>query len=127
MKSKVLAACSADEVRPLTDCVFAEDAETVEYDISFTYYLRTGRSKSAAEVAAAVNAAVEQYKAWQCARLGRDINPDELREYLYHTGIKRIELTAPDFTRLSDGRDKTVPQMAKVRNVTIMNGGYEDE
>ena len=127
MKSKVLAACSADEKRPLTDQVFVEDAEAVHYDINFTYYLQTGRAKSAAEVSAALNAAVERYKAWQCARLGRDINPDELREYLYHTGIKRIELTAPAFTKLSDGRDKTVPQMAKVRNVTIMNGGYEDE
>ena len=127
MKSDVLAACNADEKRPLTDQVFVEDAEVVLYDINFTYYLQTGRTKSAAEIAAAVNAAVEQYKAWQCARLGRDINPDELREYLYHTGIKRIELTSPAFTVLRDGKDKTVPQVAAVGTVTITNGGYEDE
>lgn len=127
IKNEVLAACSADEVRPLTDQVFVEDAEVVSYDINFTYYLQTGRTKSAAEVAAAVNEAVEQYKAWQCGKLGRDINPDELREYLYHTGIKRIELTAPAFTALRDGRDKKVPQVARVGTVTITNGGYEDE
>ena len=127
IKNEVLAACSADEVRPLTDQVFVEDAEVVSYDINFTYYLQTGRTKSAAEVAAAVNEAVEQYKAWQCWKLGRDINPDELREYLYHTGIKRIELTAPAFTALRDGRDKKVPQVARVGTVTITNGGYEDE
>lgn len=127
MKSKVLAACSEDTKRPLTDHVFVEDAEIVPYDINFTYYLRTGRTKSAAEIAAAVNTAVEQYKAWQCEKLGRDINPDELREYLYHTGIKRIELTAPAFTALRDGRDKKVPQVARIGTVTITNGGYEDE
>ena len=127
MKSKVLAACSEDTKRPLTDHVFVEDAEVVPYDINFTYYLQTGRTKSAAEIAAAVNAAVEQYKAWQCEKLGRDINPDELREYLYHTGIKRIELTAPAFTALRDGRDKKVPQVARIGTVTITNGGYEDE
>lgn len=127
MKSKVLAACSEDTKRPLTDHVFVEDAEVVPYDISFTYYLQSGRTRSAAEVAAAVSEAVEQYKAWQCGKLGRDINPDELREYLYHTGIKRIELTAPAFTALRDGKNKTVPQVARAGTVTITNGGYEDE
>lgn len=127
MKNKVLAACSEDTKRPLTDHVFVEDAEVVPFDINFTYYLQTGRTKSAVEVAAAVNEAVEQYKAWQCGKLGRDINPDELREYLYHTGIKRIELTAPAFTALRDGRDKKVPQVARIGTVTITNGGYEDE
>lgn len=127
MKSEVLAACSEDRRRPLTDQVSVADAEVVTYNINFTYYLQNGRTKSAAEIAAAVNEAVEQYKAWQCAKLGRDINPDELREYLYHTGIKRIELTAPVFTSLRDGSNKTVPQVARVGTVTITNGGYEDE
>ena len=90
---------------------------------NFTYYLQTGRTKSAADV----EEAVERYTAWQCAKLGWDINPDELREYLYHTGIKRIDLTAPVFTALRDGKDKTVPQVAAVGTVTIMNGGSEDE
>ena len=127
MKSEVLAACSEDRRRPLTDQVSVADAEVVTYNINFTYYLQNGRTKSAAEIAAAVAEAVEQYKAWQCAKLGRDINPDELREYLYHTGIKRIELTAPVFTSLRDGSNKTVPQVARVGTVTITNGGYEDE
>lgn len=127
MKSEVLAACSEDRRRPLTDQVSVADAEVVTYNINFTYYLQNGRTKSAAEIAAAVNEAVEQYKVWQCAKLGRDINPDELREYLYHTGIKRIELTAPVFTSLRDGSNKTVPQVARVGTVTITNGGYEDE
>ncbi len=127
IKNRVLAECSADERRPLTDHVLVEDAEIVRYDIKFTYYLQNGRSKSAAEIAAGVNEAVERYVAWQCAKLGRDINPDELREYLYHTGVKRIELTAPVFTALRDGRDKKAPQVASIGTITVTNGGYEDE
>lgn len=127
MKGAVLAACSEAEKRPLTDFVCVEDAEVVGYDINFTYYLQTGRGQSAAEIAAAVNDAVERYQAWQCAKLGRDINPDELRKYLYATGIKRVELASPAFTPLRDGRDKTAPQVARIGTVTVTNGGYEDE
>ncbi len=126
VKAAVLAACSADEVRPLTDQVFVEDAETVTYNINFTYYLQNGRAKSAAEVEAAVHKAVEEYAAWQCGRLGRDVNPDVLREYLYHTGVKRIVLTSPVFTALRDD-GKTAPQVAKLGAVAITSGGYEDE
>lgn len=127
LKAEVLSACSEDEVRPMTDFVSVEDAELVEYDIKFTYYLQNGRSKSAAQIEAEIQAAVDRYVSWQAGKLGRDINPDELREYLYHTGIKRVAITAPEFTPLRDGKDKTVPQVARVRSITVTSGGYEDE
>ena len=127
IKRAVLAACSADDVRPLTDRVLVEDAETVPYDISFVYYTQSGSGKSAAEVQAAVNAAVADYTSWQSAKLGRDINPSYLVGLLMQTGIKRVELTAPAFAVLRDGGDGTAPQVARVGSVTITSGGYEDE
>lgn len=127
IKAAVLSACSADDVRPLTDKVLVEDAETVSYDISFTYYTQSGGSKSAADIQAAVNAAVAEYTSWQSAKLGRDINPSYLVGLLMQTGIKRVALTEPEFTVLRDGGDGTVPQLAKVGTVTITSGGYEDE
>ena len=127
IKQAVLAACSADTVRPLGDQVLVEDAETVSYEISFTYYLQSGSAKSAADTAEAVKAAVAQYTAWQSAKLGRDINPSFLVGLLMQTGIKRVELSAPTFTALRDGGDRAVPQVASVGMVTITNGGYEDE
>lgn len=127
VKSAVLAACSADEVRPLTDQVFVEDAGVVTYNVAFTYYTQAGTSKSAVEIRAAVDAAVDQYNSWQCAKLGRDINPSYLMGLLMQTGIKRVALTAPAFTVLRDGSDKTVPQVARLGTVTVTNGGYEDE
>lgn len=127
MKAAVLAACSAEEVRPLTDHVSVEDAQTVTYNIDFTYYIPTNSTKSATEIEADVNKAVESYKAWQCARFGRDINPDKLREYVLAAGAKRLVLTSPVFTSLRDGKDNTVPQVATIGTVTVTNGGYEDE
>ena len=127
IKKAVLAACNDDAVRPLTDLVSVEDAETVEYNIAFTYYIQSDTATSATEIADDVSNAVQEYVSWQCGKFGRDINPDKLREYLADVGIKRITLTEPAFTVLRDGKDNTVPQVAKIGNITITNGGYEDE
>lgn len=127
VKNAVLAACSADEVRPLTDQVFVEDAEVVEYDVTLTYYTQADAVKGAAETIAAVQAAVDEYTAWQCARLGRDINPSRLIHLLMETGVKRVELTSPVFRKLTDGLEKDIPQIARLRTVDIRNGGYENE
>lgn len=127
LKGKVLAACSAEDRRPLTDQVFVEDAEIVSYDVNLTYYIQNGGTKSAAEIAADVKAAVDEYVAWESAKLGRDINPSHLIWLLMQTGIKRVEVTSPEFTSLRDGSDLSAPQVAKVGQITITNGGYEDE
>lgn len=137
LKREVLEACSADEVRPLTDQVFVEDAEIVLYDIQLTYYIPKQSTRGGAEIAAAVQGAVDKYIAWQHGKLGRDINPSKLYSLLMETGIKRIDLTSPVFTPLRDGNPvlradmsygpEMVPQLARARNIQIMNGGYEDE
>ena len=127
IKNAVLAACSADTVRPLTDLVSVKDPETVAYDIAFTYYIPAESPLSPADIEAAVDAAVKQYVAWQCGRLGRDINPSYLIGLLMQTGIKRVDLTAPAFTVLRDGSNQDTPQVAAVGGITATNGGYEDE
>ena len=127
MKKKVLAACSADDVRPLTDQVFVEDPEKVKYNVSLTYYLQSDGEISAEELDAAVKAKVDEYNKWQCAKLGRDINPSRLISMLMQTGIKRVELAEPAFTDLLDGSGTETPQVAETGTVTIKSGGYEDE
>lgn len=129
MKADILAACSADTVRPLADRVSVEDPESVEYDVEFTYYTPSpaGARASETEIAEKVNAAVEKYNTWQCAKLGRDINPSYLVGLLMQTGIKRVVPVYPVFTALHDGSDEHTPQVAVLRNVKIINGGYEDE
>jgi phage-related baseplate assembly protein len=127
VKNAVEDAVNEDEIRPLTDYVTVEDPEEVEYDINVTYYVNRTGSLSASEIADLVNTAVEDYQLWQAGALGRDINPSRLISTLMETGIKRVDVAAPAYKSLADGSDGTVPQVAKVRQVTITSGGYENE
>lgn len=139
VKGKVLAECSADDRRPLTDMVSVEDADVVPYDIQLTYYIRKDSSRSGVEIAAAVQAAVDEYVRWQCGKLGRDINPSRLISLLMETGIKRVDVVSPTFVHLRDGNQvlsadmsydvsEAVPQVAALRGTPVIrNGGYEDE
>lgn len=127
IKDLILAACNDDKVRPLTDLVSVEDPLVVPYDITLTYYISSDTTTAASEIQAQVKEAVDAYTAWQCARLGRDINPSKLVSMLMATGIKRVEVTSPAFRRLNDGSDHTAPEVAQLRTLTISSGGYEDE
>jgi phage-related baseplate assembly protein len=129
IKKAVYEACSQDDVRPLTDFVAIGDPGAVGYDIDFVYYIPDKARERSLLVESAVQAAVDDYIAWQCGKLGRDINPDELRQRAKAAGVKRIELKSPAFTVLRDGKDDedSVPQIAAIGTVNIINGGYEDE
>ena len=139
LKQSVYEACNADTVRPLTDHVVMGDPQEAEYDISLTYYVPSDSSQSSADLETAVQAAVRDYILWQSGRLGRDINPSKLISMLMAVGIKRVDLLAPVYTKLRDGNVYTregsgvsipvemIPEIAKVRSVTITNGGIEDE
>ena len=54
IKDKVLAACSADDRRPLTDFVSVEDPEQVPYNVRLTYYIQDDAEISAEELSLAV-------------------------------------------------------------------------
>lgn len=125
LKSQVLAACSSDSVRPLTDLVSVKDADVVTYNVNATYYLKPGTN--AQEIEIAVMRAGTQYVQWQCGAFGRDINPSKLISMLMETGIKRVELTAPEFTYLSAGSASDIPQVARLGTMVLASGGYEDE
>ena len=128
MKERVLAACSAEDVRPLTDLVSVEDPENVDYHVRFTFYTQEGAGVSGEALEAAVREKEEQYTAWQCAKLGRDINPSRLISMLMETGVKRVDVEEPGFTSLKDGSGTDAPQLARLAGPpVIINGGYEDE
>lgn len=117
----VEAALSAEDVRPLTDNVTALAPTPVSYDINFTYYIPSNSSIPSSVVEAAVATAVTEYKAWQSAKLGRDINPSQLVSLLMQTGIKRVAVTSPIYAEVDD------TEVAAVNTESITNGGYEDE
>lgn len=127
IKSSIYAACNPKNVRPLTDCVVVADPEVITYDIEFTYYVSEDSPLSLSDIETAVTNATNTYIAWQHAKLGRDINPDKLRWLLMEAGIKRADIKFPLFTSLHSGANDDIPQIARVNNIKITNGGYEDE
>lgn len=137
IKQAVLEACSGEEVRAFTDDVHMGDPESMPYDIDLTYYVQSNSTVPPGDVQAAVEQAAQEFIRWQSGKLGRDINPSKLYHLLMEAGIKRVDLRAPAFTALRDGRSaaaktpesiaQTVPQVAKVGRVNLVNGGYEDE
>ena len=133
MKQMIYAACNADNVRPLTDHVEMADPEIVRYQIDLTYWIPSDSSVGSGSIENAVHAAIDEFIQWQGAKLGRDINPSRLISLLMQTGIKRVEIRSPVFTKLNDGSDENTPQIASVlteqgeKNLILVNGGPEDE
>ena len=106
---KVLEACNASDIRPLTDVVTAVAPEVITYDIEIVYYTTP---ETEAEVIANVEGtggAIDRYNEWQVGALGRDINPDQLRKRILCpswgenlAGAFRVDVTKPVYTPVSD-------------------------
>ncbi|WP_295157109.1 baseplate J/gp47 family protein [Selenomonas sp. AE3005] len=118
--SEIQGALSADNVRPLTDHVIVTAPEVIEYDIVATYYVDS--SMDAAAVQQNINTAVANFIAWEYSKLGRDVVPSKLIQYMMGVnGVKRVDVTSPVYTASSKN------QIAKVGTVTVTMGGSEDE
>jgi len=120
----VSTACSAEDVRPLTDHVLVKAPQWVDFDLYCTYYIARSRSASALDIQAAVEAAFAAYELWQQSSIGRDINPSELTTMIVNAGAKRVQFSAGHpltFTVLA--RD----QAARLGYPSLTYGGVEDD
>ena len=113
---------SADKVRPLTDHVTVAAPATVPYSIDFTYYTQEGAAVSGATVADNIAAAVQSFKEWQGAKMGRDVNPSCLIALLMQAGAKRVEVRSPAFAKVTENAVAVLNGTA-----VIVNGGAESE
>ena len=111
-----------EKVRPLTDKVIVRAPDVEEYEIDLTYYInRSDRTKISA-INEQVQKAVQEYISWQKKRIGRDINPDQLRRMLVSAGAKRLEIRSPDFRRI------TRSSIAILKgDASVVYGGVEDD
>lgn len=106
---KVLTACNADDVRPLTDKVEVSAPTTQNYDIELTYYTTAANETAVVENIEADGGSIDQYVYWQGSSLDRNINPDYLRKLIlcpedsegnHLTGADRVVITKPVYTEL---------------------------
>lgn len=114
-------ALSADRTRPLADFVTISAPETIPFEIEVKYFLSKDSANSAAAVAIDIENAVGEYIKWQTEKMGRDINPSYLISLLMRTGIKRVEVTKPEYAVLGGNT------VAVLNHSEVNNGGFEDE
>ena len=112
---------SEDDIRPMTDRVVVSAPTTVPFDIEAVYYISTEKESSTKEIREAVENGTENYILWQTQKMGRDINPSYFNAVLMESGIKRLEIISPAFTKIPKGSVAVISQC----NVTF--GGVEDE
>lgn len=103
----VLAACSADDVKPLTDKVQVQAPDVELYDIELTYYTTKADESEVVQNVEGSGGAIDQYIYWQGSTLSQDINPDELWKRItcphWEEGLKgatRAVITKPEYTEL---------------------------
>lgn len=107
-------------VRPLTDNVTVLAPEAVNYTVELTYYIDRDNETQASAIQSAVSAAVADFILWQKSKLGRDVNPSELVARIMGAGAKRVTVTAPAFSKL------TQTQVAICQSTKVELGGIED-
>ena len=118
---KVAEALNDKNIKPLTDHVTVSAPSVVSYDINVTYYVGSSDKAAAFSIQKAVEEAVEAYKTWQSAKIGRDINPSYLIGKIVAAGAKRAEITSPTYAVIGE------TQIAQVGTVSVTYGGVEDD
>lgn len=112
---------SLQQHRPLTDALVITKPTEAKYNIQLLYYLGNSLMSQAATINTKVAIAAQDYINWQKECIGRDINQNELVKRLLDVGVKRVEITAPTYSKL------TAEQVAVAETVSVTFGGFEND
>jgi phage-related baseplate assembly protein len=100
--TKVIAALSADDVRPLTDTVTVTPVHEIDYAIAGTITLFADAEP--VSTMASVNAAAANFAVALASRIQRDIVPSQIIEALSVPGVYEVTLVSPPYTSLEAGQ-----------------------
>lgn len=112
---------NSEEIKPMTDRVTVGSPTTATYNIDFTYYINKSDATTVSVIQSAVNVAVLNYISWQSGKIGRDIEPNKLIEYVMAAGAKRVVVTSPVFTIVQP------TDIPRVGTQNVAYGGIEDD
>lgn len=112
---------SLGDCRPLTDKLVVAAPEIVNYDLAAEYFISNSYKNQAEKIKANADLAVSEYIQWQKAKLGRDINPNELIRKLLDVGVKRVNITSPIYQPIEYNN------VAIAADVSVGFGGFENE
>lgn len=106
---------------PLTDNVYISAPDVEKYKLKATYYISRSDINNIKAIRESIEAAKETYLNWQRTKIGRDINPDALTEFVRAAGGKRIVIESPVFTVIPE------TSVAIEDTVEFIYGGMEDD
>lgn len=106
---------------PLTDNDRVAAPDVVNYDLRATYYIARSDVNNITTIRDSIEAAKDTYLNWQKTKIGRDINPDALTEFVRAAGGKRVVIQSPAYTPIPE------TSIAIERTVEFVYGGIEDD
>ena len=116
-----LAYLKENPIIPLTDNDQVAPPDIVNYKLKATYYIARSNINNIASIQESIEGAKETYLNWQKTKIGRDINPDALTEFVRAAGGKRVAIESPVFTRILE------TSIARESEVEFVYGGVEDD
>ena len=119
--SGVLEYLKENPIIPLTDNYIVAAPDVVEYDVKAVYYIARSDLNNIKVIQECIEAAKDTYLNWQRTKIGRDINPDALTEFVRAAGGKRVVITSPVFTPIPE------TSIAIEKSVEFVYGGIEDD
>lgn len=115
--NKVYEACSAEDVRPMTDKLIVQKPKQIEYDIDIIYFSSVKDEAECIRTIEGKDGAIDMFREWQDTKMGRAINPDKLRALCLSpengVGCSRIQVLSPDYRELKE------TEVAKCKRVTV--------
>lgn len=108
-------------VVPLTDDVRVSAPDIFPYNLKATYYISKSDMGKVGSIRDSVEAAKGAYLSWQKAKIGRDLNPDALTEFVRAAGGKRVCIETPVFTVIPE------TSVAVEECIEFIYGGIEDD
>lgn len=109
------------DIKPLTDNITVKNVTRVNYAISVEYKIYDTDLSKLAEIQKAIAAAAEEFKAWQSARIGRDISSQKLISLLIAAGAAQVTINSPLDTKVEAN------EIAYCESTSIEYKGYIEE
>lgn len=106
---------------PLTDNDYVSAPDVVNYDLKAKYYISRSDINNVKSIQESIEAAKDTYLNWQRTKIGRDLNPDALIEFVRAAGGKRCAIESPVFTVIPE------TSVAQEKTVEFVYGGIEDD
>ena len=109
------------ESTPADDKIYVMPPEIVSYKIIGKYFISKSNRENETLIKESVQEAAQYFVSECHNNIGNDIIPDELIEVTRMAGAKRLELTSPVFTQVTD------MQIAICEGFELTYGGLEDD